>query len=231
LRCCITLSIPTSKGSVVFVLDPDVEKRVKIETGVRRQILERLYEEPRTVSQLAREFNVSHTAIAHHLLRMLEDGEVEIAEDIVGRNLPQEKYYRSIARRVPIKAPTQELQSGMDCFMNNLSNLILMGLFKLREIYAEDLPQRENVEDLVASLNGLLFYSTLGLAGAMPYFLEFYSKIPKEDIEKFEQVSKGFFDALMREERPVRKMMEKLHEVGLKTMDETDERIREYYLT
>jgi len=225
------LSVPTSKGSVVFVLDPDVEKRVKIETGVRRKILERLYEEPLTVSQLAREFNVSHTAIAHHLLRMLEEGEVEIAEDIVGRNLPQEKYYRAIARRVLVIAPTKELQSGMDCFMNNLSNLILMGLFKLKETYAEDLPETENVRDMVATLNGVLFYSALGIASAMPYFLEFYSKAPKEDMEKFEMIADEFFGNLLKKEKPVRKMVEKLHEMGLKTIDEVDERVREYYLT
>jgi len=208
-----------------------VEKRVKIETGVRRRILEKLYEEPMTVSQLAREFNVSHTAIAHHLLRMLEDGEVEIAEDIVGRNLPQEKYYRAIARKVPIKAPTKELGGGMDSWGNSLSNLILIGLFKLNEIYADDLPPQENTEDLVATLNGGLFYITLTLASAMPYFAKAVSKIPKEDTEKFEQVAKEFFDALMRGEKPVRKMVEKLHKMGLKTIDEMDERIHEYYLT
>ena len=225
------LSVPTSKGSVVFVLDAEVEKRVKMETGVRRQILEKLYLKPMTVSQLAREFNVSHTAIAHHLLRMLEDREVEMAEDVAGRNLPQEKYYRAIARRVSIKAPTEELRSGMDCFMNNLSNMIIIGLFKLREIYADDLPPPENTEELIATLNGALFYSTLTIAGFMPYFFEIISKVPKEDAQKFEQVANEFFDDLMKGEKPVRKMVEKLHKMGLKTIDEMDERVREAYIT
>ena len=224
------LSISTSKEPLVFVLDPEVEKHVKIESGIRKQILEKLYEEPMTVSQLAREYDVSHTTIAHHLLRMLEDGEVEIDRDFTGRTMPQEKYYRVIARRVTIRSPPRELRTGMDSFMNNLNNFVLMGLFRLMETYKEDLPSRETLEDLLVTLNGALFYSSLTLAGAMPYFFEFISKMPKEDIRKFEPIAKEFFNTLMEGGKPVREMVEKLHKMGLKAIDEADERVREYYI-
>jgi hypothetical protein len=223
------LSLSTSKGPVVFVLDPEVEKRVKIETGMRRSILDMLYKEPRTVSQLSRELGVSNTTTSHHLLRMLEDDEVEIVRGAIEKNLPQEKYYRAIARRVTIKAPPAELGQGRDSFENNLANVIAIGLFKLMEIYKDQLPSLDKKEELSALFNGALLYESLTVAGIMPYLLEFISKISDQDMKKFFEVNRDFFYALAEGKQPVQATFEKLHKLGLKTLDEADERVREYY--
>jgi len=98
------------------------------------------------------------------------------------------------------------------------------------EIYKEDLPSRENFEDFLAALNGALFYSSLTLAGALPYFFDFLSKMPKEELKKFEPIAKEFFNTLIEGRKPVREMVEKVHKMGLKTIDEADERVREYYI-
>jgi DNA-binding transcriptional ArsR family regulator len=149
-----------------------VSRSGSLSSETRQIIINKIYKEPKTVTQLAKEIGLSQPAIHKHVTELLKEGlikEVEVPEN--ERMFKREKYY---APNFPVvlKSDLNVLEPVLTRIVEEIAKIIKRNRSKLRVAFSKtSLPRRKwTFEDLT-------------------FFL--YKKITDMTREKFER--EGFF--------------------------------------